>query len=53
MDIEKIFENLKYEYKLSSHITRFNKIVENKKKFVVRIKMNDNLSKLNFILNFY
>ena len=44
-DLEKIFENIKYEYKLNSHISRFFKYIDEKKTYIVRIKINDQLSK--------
>lgn len=48
VQLEKILENLKYEYNLSSHISRFHKYIDDKKTFIVKIKINDDLCKINF-----
>ena len=48
-DLEKILENIKYEYKLSSHIARFHKYIDDKKTYIVKIKINEEPCKYNFI----
>lgn len=44
-DLEKILDNIKYEYRLSSHIARFFKYIDEKKTYIVKIKINDELCK--------
>ena len=46
-ELEKILENIKYEYKLSSHIARFHKYIDDKKTYIVKIKINDEPCKFN------
>jgi len=48
-DLEKIFENIKYEFKLSSHIARFHKYIDDKKTYIVKIKINDELCKIIYL----
>ena len=47
VQLEKIFENLKYEYKLSSHISRIFKYIDDRKTYFVKVKINEELSKIN------